>query len=83
MKKILSVIPRLKSVEGRFESIGIIGQDFVTDALFNQNLTLATADNQFIEQSYNRQDLQSYFGRANYNLMDKYHQQHTLPLSHQ
>ena len=55
-----------------FESIGIIGQDFVTDALFNQNLTLATADNQFIEQSYNRQDLQSYFGRANYNLMDKY-----------
>ena len=55
-----------------FESIGIIGQDFVTDALFNQNLTLATSDNQFIEQSYNRQDLQSYFGRANYNLMDKY-----------
>ena len=55
-----------------FESIGIIGQDFVTDALLNQNLTLATVDNQSITQSYNRQDLQSYFGRANYNLLNKY-----------
>ena len=55
-----------------FEEIQIIGQDFVTDALFNQNLALATVDNQSITQGYNRQDLQSYFGRANYSFMSKY-----------
>jgi TonB-linked SusC/RagA family outer membrane protein len=55
-----------------YNSMGIIGKDFVTDVLYNENLPLATLENQEITQAYTREDLQSYFARANYNLLDKY-----------
>jgi len=53
-------------------SMGIIGKDFVTDVLYNENLPLATIENQEITQEYSREDMQSYFARANYKLLDRY-----------
>lgn len=51
---------------------GIEGKDFDTDALLNENLTLAIPEDQRIYQGYGRQDLLSYFGRANYSFKDRY-----------
>jgi TonB-linked SusC/RagA family outer membrane protein len=51
---------------------GIEGRDFDTDALLNENLPLATPEDQRIFQGYSRQDLLSYFGRANYSFKDRY-----------
>jgi len=51
---------------------GIEGKDFDTDALLNENLPLATPEDQRIYQGYGRQDLLSYFGRANYSFKDRY-----------
>lgn len=51
---------------------GIEGKDFDTDALLNENLTLAIPEDQRIYQGYVRQDLLSYFGRTNYSFKDRY-----------
>jgi TonB-linked SusC/RagA family outer membrane protein len=51
---------------------GIEGKDFQTDVLLNQNLTLASPIDEKIYQSYSRQDLLSYFGRANYAFKNRY-----------
>ena len=51
---------------------GIEGKDFDTDTLLNENLPLATPEDQRIFQGYGRQDLLSYFGRANYSFKDRY-----------
>jgi len=51
---------------------GIEGKDFPTDVLRNENLTLAIPEDQKIYQSYSKQDLLSYFGRANYSFKNRY-----------
>jgi len=51
---------------------GIEGKDFQTDVLLNQNLPLASPEDQKIYQGYSRQDLLSYFGRANYSFLNRY-----------
>jgi len=51
---------------------GIEGKDFPTDVLRNENLPLAAPDDQEIFQGYSRQDLLSYFGRANYSFKNRY-----------
>lgn len=51
---------------------GIEGKDFQTDVLKNENLPLASPIDEKIFQNYRREDLLSYFGRANYSFMNRY-----------